>query len=79
MDTTLCHLQMNLGVAERCSGSRCAFWESGCLIEALGLHALDPDASAALLELRQRIEQARDEAEVAASRGEFARRLAIDI
>jgi hypothetical protein len=79
MTATLCHLQMNLGVPELCPGSRCAFWENGCMVEHLGLHNLDPEVSAYLLELRERLERARDEDEAAATRGEFARRLGVDI
>ena len=62
---------MNLGVAETCTRSDCAFWDSGCAVEELGLHAFDPDVSADLLELRARLEAMG----AGVSRAEFARRL----
>jgi hypothetical protein len=80
MSTTLCHLQLNLGVAEACPGERCAFWENdGCAIEQLGLHTLDSDVSEYLLDLRARLEEVTTEEELAATRADFARRLGRDV
>jgi len=70
---------MNLGVTEPCAKSRCAFWDAGCSVEQLGLHAFGSDVSSYLLELRARLESMRDAAGPQASRGEFARRLGADV
>lgn len=70
---------MNAGVAELCTGRRCAFWDNGCVIEELGLQAFDGDVSAYLLELRARLEEARDADERTTTHAEFARRLGRDV
>ena len=70
---------MNAGVTEPCARSRCAFWDAGCTIEELGLQAFGPDVSDYLLELRARLEEARDAAASASSRADFARRLGADV
>ena len=79
MNRNLCHLQMNLGVAELCTKSKCAFWDSGCAVEQLGLHAFGNDVSSYLLELRARLEEVRTATGSDVSRGDFARRLGADI
>ena len=70
---------MNVGVAEPCARSKCAFWDSGCSVEEVGLHAFGNDVSGYLLELRARLEAVRDAAGPEASRADFARRLGTDI
>jgi hypothetical protein len=74
------------GHAELCPRERCAFWEPGgavvqgiCLIERLGVDVRRPDLAAYLLETRERLELARDRAEMEAAHREFSRRLGRDL
>jgi hypothetical protein len=74
------------GEFENCPEERCAFWEPGgavlkgdCLVERLGVDVRDTELAAYLLEVRERLEQARDLAEAEAAHSEFARRLGRDI
>jgi hypothetical protein len=67
---------------EPCPGEACGFWEpggavvdGGCSIERLGLDVRRNDIAAYLLELRERLEQARDLEEIEAAHRAFARRL----
>jgi hypothetical protein len=74
------------GEVEICPEERCAFWQSGraalegnCHVERLGLDVRDTELAAYLLEVRERLEQARDLAEAEAAHREFARRLGRDV
>ena len=68
-----------------CPAARCLFWEpggavveSGCGIERLGIDLAQPGLAEYLLDLRERLEQSRDQDAEAAHR-EFARRLGRDV
>jgi hypothetical protein len=65
--------------AEACTHERCAFWDSGCLIERLGVDLATPDLASYLLEARERLERERDLAEAEAAHREFSRRLGRDL
>jgi hypothetical protein len=74
------------GEVEICPEERCALWEPGgavlngnCLVERLGIDVRDAELAAYLLEVRERLEQARDRAEAEAAHSEFARRLGRDV
>ena len=66
-----CTLREAVGEHERCPGPTCAFWEEGgaliepgCAIERLGIPVQQHrDLARHLLDLRLRLEEARDEAE----------------
>ncbi len=83
IDTCTCALRlMAQGRTEACSRERCAFWEPGravgegqCLVERLGVDVRRPDLAAYLLDVRGRLEQARDLSAAEAAHREFARRL----
>lgn len=74
------------GQTEECPRERCAFWESGgavldgnCLIERLGVDLTSTDLASYLLEVRERLGQARDLSEAEARHREFSRRLGRDV
>jgi hypothetical protein len=74
------------GEVEVCPEDRCAFWESGgavlqgnCLVERLGIDVRDTELAEYLLEVRERLERARDSSESEAAHREFARRLGRDV
>ena len=74
------------GEIEVCPEDQCVFWESGgavlkgsCLVERLGIDVHDPELATYLLEVRERIEQARDSSQAEAAHREFAHRLGRDI
>jgi hypothetical protein len=61
-----CSLQYTLGVAETCPEARCPYWEDGgavlpggCVVQRLGV-ARDVRLAEYLLELRRKLEDARD-------------------
>jgi hypothetical protein len=58
----LCTIELiATGHAERCPGSACAFWVSGCVLERVETELDDrPEVAALLLELRQQIDAGRD-------------------
>jgi hypothetical protein len=71
-----------MGRTEPCPGERCALWEPGgavvkgrCLIERLGIDVRRPDLAAYLLDLRERLEQARDLSAAEPAHRAFSRRL----
>jgi hypothetical protein len=71
---------------EVCPEDRCAFWEAGgavlegrCLVERLGIDVRDSELAGYLLEVRERLEQARDVEDAEAAHREFARRLGRDV
>jgi hypothetical protein len=72
----LCRLELIAGHAERCPGEPCPFWEpggaalaGGCVLDRVGFE-IDrrPEVASLLLEMRHRIEHARDDADVEAAR-----------
>ena len=73
------------GETEVCPHERCAFWEPGgavvdgtCFVERLGVDLSTPDVATYLLDVRERLEQAKDLAEAEAAHREFSRRLGRD-
>jgi len=86
VESKLCTLHLADGRREPCTRERCTFWENGgavvagdCLIERLGLDVRDGDLARYLLEVRERVEQARNRAEAEAAHREFAHRLGRDV
>jgi len=74
------------GLSEECPRDRCAFWEPGgavvegsCIVDRLGVELGATDLASYLLEVRERLEQARDMAEAEAAHREFSRRLGRDL
>lgn len=74
------------GAAEPCPRERCAFWEDGgtalegaCVLERLGVDLGRPDLAAHLLDLRDRLREARDLRDEQAARGELARRIGLEL
>lgn len=75
-----CTLRGAVGEREVCPGPTCAFWEQGgavlepgCQIERLGIPvAHHSDLARHLLELRLRVEEARDEAARRAAQRRFS-------
>lgn len=74
------------GKTEACPHEQCAFWEPGgavvdgaCFVERLGVDLSTPDLAAYLLDVRERLEQARNIAEAEAAHREFSRRLGRDV
>jgi hypothetical protein len=82
-----CALRMAAeGRVEVCPEADCAFWEPGgavvggdCLIERLSVDVSSPDLASYLLEVRERLERAKDLAEAERAHSEFARRLGRDV
>jgi hypothetical protein len=83
VDSTYCTLSMAAeGRAESCPRDACAFWEpggavvsGGCSIERLGVDVRRDDVAAYLLELRERLAEARYLPEIQAAHRRFVRRL----
>ncbi len=83
IEAQTCALRMIAeGRSEACSRDRCSFWEPGgavvegrCLIERLGVDIRRPELAAYLIEVRGRLEQARDLSAAEAAHREFSRRL----
>jgi hypothetical protein len=74
------------GRSERCPRELCGFWEQGgavvagaCVIERLGVDARRPDLAAYLLEVRERLDQARNLREAEAAHREFSRRIGLEL
>jgi hypothetical protein len=81
-----CALRLATGFVEFCPQQRCAFWEEGgavveggCVIERLGLDVRRPDVAGYLVEVRERLEQARDLSEADAAHREFAHRIGLEL
>lgn len=81
-----CTLRLATGVLEVCRQGRCAFWEEGgavveggCVIERLGPDVRNPDVAGYLLEVRERLDQARDRSEAEAAHREFVRRIGLEL
>jgi hypothetical protein len=75
----VCHLHLALGRVEACPGGACAFWEeggialpAGCELERLAIDLERPDLAEYLLEVRYKLEPARDREERDAARRAFA-------
>jgi hypothetical protein len=87
VEKKLCGLHLSAdGSEQECTRDACAFWERGgavmagdCLIERLGLDPAHADLAAYLLDVRERVERARDSAAAEAAHLEFARRLGRDV
>ena len=74
------------GHIELCPREQCALWEPGgavvqgvCLMDRLGIDVHHPGLAPYLLEVRERLEQARDLHEAEAAHREFSRRLGRDV
>jgi hypothetical protein len=74
------------GVNEPCPRRRCSFWEpggavaeGGCVIDRLGVDIGRADLAAYLLDVRERLEQARNLAEADATHREFSRRIGLEL
>lgn len=74
-----CKLHLALGEVEICPGPACSFWEEGgvalppgCELERLGVDLDRADLARYLLDLRERLEAARDREERTAARQTFA-------
>ena len=85
IETKLCTLYHAHGRHEPCTRERCAFWEDGgavlpgnCLVERLGIDVRNPGLAEYLLEVRERVERARDRSEAEAARRNLSRRLGRD-
>ena len=81
-----CTLRLAAGVVEFCPQQRCAFWEEGgavvqggCVIERLGPDVRKPDVAGYLVELRERLDKARDLSEAEAAHREFAHRIGLEL
>lgn len=81
-----CTLRLATGVVESCPQQRCAFWEDGgavveggCVIERLGPDVRNPDVAGYLVEVRERLDQARDRSEAEAAHCEFVRRIGLEL
>jgi hypothetical protein len=87
VEPTRCALRLAAdGRSEICPEERCAFWEPGgavlggnCLIQRLGTDVSNADLAGYLLEVRERLETARDLAKAEEAHNEFARRLGRDV
>ena len=74
------------GRTERCARELCGLWEPGgavvdgaCVIERLGVDVRRPDLAAYLLEVRERLEEARNLREAEAAYREFSRRVGLEL
>jgi hypothetical protein len=74
------------GKSEACPHEQCAFWEAGgavvggaCFVERLGVDLTTRDLAMYLLDVRERLEQAKDLVEAEAAHREFSRRLGRDV
>ena len=81
-----CTLRLATGVVEFCPQQRCAFWEEGgavveggCVIERLGPDVRKPEVAGYLVEVRKRLDQARDRSEAEAAHREFAHRIGLEL
>jgi len=87
IDRTNCTLRLVAQAqAEPCSRERCAFWEpggavveEGCLLNRLGVDVHRLDLATYLLEVRERLEQARSLAEAEAAQLEISRRVGLEL
>jgi hypothetical protein len=81
-----CTLRLATGVVEFCPQQRCAFWEEGgavveggCVIERLGPDVRKPEVADYLVDLRERLDRARDRSEAEAAHREFAHRIGLEL
>jgi hypothetical protein len=75
----LCRIKLTLDEVEACPEDACPFWEhggavleAGCGLERLSLELDRPNLAEYFVELRERLETARDEEERAAARRALA-------
>jgi hypothetical protein len=71
---------------EPCPRERCSFWEAGgavveggCVIERLGVDVRRPDLAAYLLEVRERLDGARNLHEAERAHSEFSQRIGLEL
>jgi hypothetical protein len=71
---------------EACPRDRCLFWEAAtrstdgtCLLERLGMEVKRPDVAAYLLEVRDRLDAARDLSQAEDAHRQFSRRIGRDV
>lgn len=81
-----CTLRLASGVVEYCPQQRCAFWEEGgavveggCVIERLGPDVRKPEVAGYLVDVRERLDRARDRSEAEAAHREFAHRIGLEL
>ena len=82
-----CTLRLAAGnQTELCPRERCSFWEpggavvpAGCVIERLGVDVRRRDLAAYLLEVRERLDGARDLREAEQAHSEFSRRIGLEL
>ena len=74
------------GVSEPCSHERCGFWEpggavleGGCFVERLGIDLRRHDLTTYLLDTLERLEQARNMAELEQAHRQFSRRVGLEL
>jgi hypothetical protein len=74
------------GRTERCARELCGFWEPGgavvdgaCVIERLGVDVRRPDLAAYLIEVRERLDKARNLRAAEAGHREFSRRTGLEL
>jgi hypothetical protein len=74
------------GTAEPCPRERCAFWEAGgavllggCVIERLGVDLSSAYLAGYLLEVRERLDEARDLGDANEMRRTLARRIGLEL
>ena len=74
------------GVSEPCSHERCGFWEpggavleGGCFVERLGIDLRRQDLTTYLLDTLERLEQARNMAELEQAHRQFSRRVGLEL
>jgi hypothetical protein len=86
-ETRTCTLRLSAEArTEPCPRERCSFWETGgavldggCVIERLGIDARRPDLAAYLLEVRERLDGARNLREAERAHNEFSRRIGLEL
>jgi hypothetical protein len=81
-----CTLRLATGVIELCPQQRCVFWEEGgavvqggCVIERLGPDVRRPEVADYLVEVRARLDKARDRSEAEVAHREFAHRIGLEL
>ena len=86
-ETRTCTLRLSAEArTELCPRERCSFWEAGgavvegeCVIERLGVDVRRPDLAAYLLEVRERLDGARNLREAERAHSEFSQRIGLEL
>jgi hypothetical protein len=87
VETKACRLwTVARGTSSPCPRGRCAFWEpggavieAGCSLERLCIDLAQPGLAGYLLDVRERLDRARNFEEAEAAHREFAHRLGRDV